>query len=198
MQEQRRQHQHRDRVAPVEDPVDPIETAAEREREQAEERDRQPEEMQRRLIGGPPRPHRGADEQREDADSREHVVIQARATRHRRQRHVRDFTRAKPQQRVDVAIPDARLMLKRDDVGTAIDWLIVDGEQNVAGPHTGAARGGRLGHFRRDHPNRALNPEHAVFNLVGGGARHDVRQAERQQAERHRHGQRGLPPLAPP
>ena len=88
MQEERRQHDHRNRVAPIEHPVDTIEPAAEREGEQTEERDRQPEEMQRGLIGGPARAHGRADEQREDADRGQHVVVKARAARHRRQRDV--------------------------------------------------------------------------------------------------------------
>ena len=198
VQEQRRQHHDRDGVAPVEHPVDAIEPAAEREGEQAEEGDRQPEEVQRRLVGRPPRAHGGADQQREDADRREDVVVQTRAVGHRRQRQIRHFTRAEPQQRVGVAVAGARLVLDREHVGAAFDRLIVDGQQDVARPHTGPARGRRRGDLGRHHAHGALDPEHAVFHFVGGRARNDVGQTERQQRERHRHGQRRLPPLAPP
>ena len=198
VQEQRRQHHDGDRVSPVEDPVHPIESAAEREREQAEEGHRQPEEMQRCLIGGPTSAHRRADQQRENPDRGEDVVIQAGAVRHRRQRHVGHFLRPKPQQRVDVTVTDARLVLQGEHVGAALDRLGIDREQNVARPHARPARSRWRGDFRRHHSDRALDPQHAVFNFAGSRTRHDIRQAERQQAERHRHGQRRLPPLAPP
>src|SRR5262245_64680332 len=48
VQKERRQRQHRDRIRPVENPVEAIEAAAEGEREHAEEGDAQPEKMQRR------------------------------------------------------------------------------------------------------------------------------------------------------
>src|SRR6185503_7210523 len=74
MQEQRRQREDRDRVGPVEDPVQAIETAAEREREDAEEGDGKPEEMQRRRIARAAQSHGGADQQRERSDRGEHEV----------------------------------------------------------------------------------------------------------------------------
>src|SRR6185503_8312124 len=54
VEEQRRQQQHRHRVAPEEHPVETIEPAAEREGEDPEEGDREPEEMQRRRVARPP------------------------------------------------------------------------------------------------------------------------------------------------
>jgi hypothetical protein len=53
MEEERRQQQDGDDVAPVEDPIELVEAAAEREREDAEEDDRQPEEVQRRGVARP-------------------------------------------------------------------------------------------------------------------------------------------------
>ena len=74
VQEHRRQRQQRHHVGPVEEPVERVELPAVREGHHAEESDRQPEEMERRLVAGPPQAHRGADQQREDADAGEHVV----------------------------------------------------------------------------------------------------------------------------
>ena len=68
----------------------------------------------------------------------------------------------------------------------------------TAGLDAGTAGRGRRSHFGRDHADRALNPEHPVFNIVGGGTGNNVGQTERQQAERHPNRQRGLPPLTPP
>ena len=198
MQEERRQHDHRNGVAPIEDPVDAIEPAAEREGEEAEERDRQPEEVQRGLVGRPARAHRRADQQREDADRRQHVIEQAGAARHRRQRQVGHFLRAEPQQRVGVPIAGPSLVLQGDHVEPRVDGLVVDGKQDVARLHAGAAGGRRRRHFGGHHAHRALDPEHAVFDFVGRGARNDVRQTEGEQGERHRDGQGRLPPLTPP
>jgi hypothetical protein len=74
MQEQRRQQGERDRVTPVERPVETIEGAVEREREDAEEGDAQPEEMQRRLIARTADPDRRADQQSEEANCGEDEV----------------------------------------------------------------------------------------------------------------------------
>ena len=87
MQEERRQHQHGHHVAPVEDPVESVQPAAEREGEHAEERDAQPEEVQRRLMLGPPQPDRGANQQRKDADRCQREVQHPRSGRNRRDRH---------------------------------------------------------------------------------------------------------------
>ena len=126
------------------------------------------------------------------------VIEQARAARHRRQRDVRHFLRAEPQQRVGVPIAGPPLMLQVDHVETRVNGLVVDGEQDVARPYAGAAGGRGRRDFRRHDAHRALDPEHAVFDFVGGGSRHDVGEAEGKQRERHRDGQRGLPPLTPP
>ena len=154
--------------------------------------------MQRRLVGRAPRADGRADEQREDADAGEHVVEQARAARHRRERDVRHLAGAKTQQRVGMTIAGARRVLHREHIGAALDRLVVDRNQHVAGMHAGAAPGRRGGDFSRDDTDGALDPEHSILDLSRGRARDDVRQAERQKPERHRHGQRCLPPLSPP
>ena len=93
VQEERRQQQDRDRVRPVEDPVEPIEPAVEREGEGAEEREAQPEEVQRRLVARTAKPHRRADDQREDADGREHVVERGVPARQRGERDLARLAR---------------------------------------------------------------------------------------------------------
>ena len=97
-----------------------------------------------------------------------------------------------------MTIAGARRVLQREHVGAALDRLVVDGDQDVAGPHAGAARRPRGRDFGGNHTDGALDPEHAVFNFSRRRARDDVREAKRQQAERHRHRQGRLPPLAPP
>jgi len=81
VQEERRQQQDRHRVGPVEHPVEPIEPPVEREREHAEERETEPEEMERGFVTRTAIAHSGADDQREDADRREHVVERRVAAR---------------------------------------------------------------------------------------------------------------------
>ena len=139
--------------------------------------------MQRGLISRPPRAHRGADEQREDADTREDVVEQAGAAWQGRQLHVRDFARTEPQQRVGVAIAGLELLLHGEDVGAAFDRLTVDGEQDVARADAGAARRRTARDFRRDDAHGALDPQHAVFDFVRRRPRDDVGEPERQQAQ---------------
>ena len=90
------------------------------------------------------------------------------------------------------------LVLQSEHIDARIDRLVVDGEENVAFTHAGAAGGGRLGDFCGHNAHRALDPEHAVFDFVGGGARNDVGQTEGEQREGHRDGQGRLPPLTPP
>ena len=120
--EQRRQEQRGDLVGPVEDPVDAIEPAREREGEHAEERHGEPEEMQRGLVVGAAGAHRGADQQREDADRRQHVVEAADTARNRRQRHLRDTAIAEREQRVGVARAAAGRLLQRVHVVAGSRW----------------------------------------------------------------------------
>jgi hypothetical protein len=94
--EERRQEQPRDDVSPVEEAIERVEAAAEREREHAEKSDRQPEEMQRGGIGRAPQPDRRADEQREHADAREHEIQHAVSVRDRRERDLAQLLAAEP------------------------------------------------------------------------------------------------------
>src|SRR5258708_36380009 len=87
MEQERREQRERDRVTPVERPVEAVERAVEREGEDAEERDAQPEEMESRLIARTPQAHRRADQQREDPDRGEHEVHRV-AARCRREREL--------------------------------------------------------------------------------------------------------------
>ncbi len=100
VQEERRQRENRDRVGPVEHPVEAIETAAEGEGEHAEEGDREPEEMQRRRIARAPQPNRAAHEQREDADRGEHEVAARPDRLARREPDIDHFTRAESKRRI--------------------------------------------------------------------------------------------------
>ena len=139
VQEQGRQEEQGDHVGPVEGPVHAIEAPAEREREDTEERHAQPEEVEGGLIGGPAGPDRRADQQREDADTREQVVQQAGAIGERHQLHLGHFTSPEPQQGVDVTVAGLRAMLHGEHLVPAFDRLAIDGEQDIARTHSGSA-----------------------------------------------------------
>jgi len=130
MQQQRRQHRDRDRISPVEEPVEPIERSGEGEREPPEERDAQPEEVERGLIARPAQPHRCADQQREEPNRREHEIHRP-AARRGRQSDLQRLLRAKAHQRVReaCALPAAVLVL--DHVRRRVDRITVDGNQHV-------------------------------------------------------------------
>ena len=189
VQEQRRDHRQRHRVGPVKKPVDAIEAAGEREREGAEKRDREPEEVQRRLIEGPPGPNRGAHEEREDPDRGEHVIEAACPVRKRRHRQLDDFAAAQAKQRVAMAIATRRRQLHCQDVGPPADRLTIDGQQHVTGSYAGVRRGRSSRDFRRNHPRTALDPKHAVFNVVRRGSLDDVRHPHREEKARGRQRQ---------
>jgi hypothetical protein len=197
VEQQWRQQRHRDRIAPVEDPVEPIERAVEREGERAEERDAQPEEVQRRFVEGAAQPHRGAHDQREQADRRQHEVERA-WPRSRRQRDVERLLRTKPDQGIGEPRPVVSAVLILDDVRWTVDRLAVDGDQQItlADPR----RGGRR--VRRDlDGGQALGlaaPEHAILDFVPTRAHRDIRDPERDQDGGHPDGERRAPPRSPP
>ena len=157
MQQQRRQRGHRDRVTPVEDPVEPVERSVERERERAEERDAQPEEMQRRLVGRASQANRGAHEQREEADRRQHEVHRARGVE-RRKRDRQRLSRTESDNRVGEPRALVTAMLKLDDVRGRLDRRAVDGDEHVARPMPAPDAGRARRHLDRRHPfGRALH-----------------------------------------
>ena len=164
--EQRRQQQRGNLIGPVEHPVDAVEAAREREREHAEERHREPEEVQCRLVGRTPRPHGGTDQQREDADRRQHVVEACRHRGDRRQRDLRHPPIAEGQQGVGVPRAAARGLLQCVHGVARFDGLAVHGQQHVAGAHAGAGGRRRRIDLGGDDPGRALHPQHAVFDVV--------------------------------
>src|SRR5262245_56916002 len=97
MQKERRQREHRDRVGPLEDPVEAIEPTAERKREHAEECDCEPEEVQRRRVARPPQPDGAADKQSEDPDTGKDEVQRPWTVRNGGEPNVDDFTAAEPE-----------------------------------------------------------------------------------------------------
>ena len=132
VQEQRRQQQQRHHVAPVEDPVEPIEAAAEREPEDAEERHREPEEVQRGLIAGPAQAHGAADQQREDRDQRLHHVEGAIAGRRLVQRQLDEtLAHAAAEHGVGDGVARTRGVERLEDVGGNVDPASVDGDEEI-------------------------------------------------------------------
>jgi hypothetical protein len=97
-----------------------------------------------------------------------------------------------------VAIAGLGLVLQGEHVGSTVDRLIVDGEEDVARTDARSARGGGSGNFGGDDTHGAFDPQDAVFNFVRRGARDHIGEPEREQRKRHRHGQCRLPPLSPP
>ena len=159
VQEQRRQHQHRHDVAPVEDPIERVEPAAEREGEHAEEGDAQPEEVQRRLMIRAAQPDRRADEQREDADRRQREVERAAVP-----------TESAPPRRVSICCDCSRRTVYSSRSPRRAPWKMstrssarlhrpaVDRDQHVAGAH---ARPGAPASPRRRRGRSGLRPGHA-------------------------------------
>ena len=190
VQQERRQERHRHGVSPVEDPVEPIERAVERERERTEEGDAEPEEVQRGLVRGPPEPDRGADEQGEEPDRRQHEVHGARP-RSRRQRHLQRLTGTESNQRVAQRRAVAAALLVRDGLRRRLHQLAIDGQQNVAALDPGSCRRRPLGDLEDRHAFRPGAPQHAVLDLEHPGAHRDVGDAESKQRHHDRQGEEG-------
>ena len=181
MQEQRREQQRRDRVGPVEIPVEPIEPA-ERERQRSEKCEAQPEEVKRRRIVRTANPDRRADEQREDADARQDEIERGIAARRGRELHGQHLMLAEPQHRVRQALGAGRRLRQRAlNVFRRFNGRAIDGNQQVS---TANAR--RHGAAMRSHGGGhdafgARFPQHAVLQLVPRGAHGDIQRAEAQQ-----------------
>ena len=184
VEEQRRQQQDRRDVAPVEDPVETIEAAAEREGENAKERDRQPEEMQRGLIARPPQADGAADQQREDADAGEQEIQRARTGRHRRDADVHHLPRPESQHRVADRATFAGGVQRGHDIGYLLNRPIVDRQQQITVLQAGVNGWRSVGDLRSGHAFGREPPQNPVFHLSPCGTRDDVRQPK---AEQYRH-----------
>jgi hypothetical protein len=131
VQEERRQYKHRDRIRPVEEPVETIEASAEGERENPEERDAEPEKMQRRGITRPAESDGRADEQRENADRGEEVIENTRTARNRRDPKFHDLTSAQPKDGVARGLPHFCALQHRFDVPNLLHRAAIDGNQHI-------------------------------------------------------------------
>jgi hypothetical protein len=187
VQEEGRQKQNRYRVAPIEDPVEPIETAAERKREEAEKRNREPEEVQRRWIARPAETHGASDEQREDANACEQKVKRTGAARNRRDADVHELASAEAKDGVARRGAWHCRVQRLHHVRDVVDRAVVNREQQVAGAQPRFRRRRGRGDIGGHHALGAELPQHAVLQLFERRARHDVGKAEPQQ---HRHDDR--------
>jgi hypothetical protein len=86
-----------------------------------------------------------------------------------------------------VALSSRGALLHFQHVLPTLDRLPVQGQEHVSGPEARAIRRRAGGDLGRYDAGRALDPQHAVFNLIGGGPKDDVADAKRQQDERDRH-----------
>ncbi len=202
MQEERRQQQNRHGVGPVKDPVEPIEPPVERERECPEERETEPEEVQRRFVTWTAIAHGGADDQREDADGREHVVERRVSTRQRGERDGASLTALQAQDRVRETLAVLAGVEDADDVVRLLDRTRLDREQDVARLHARVVAGTARRDFRGADAIGSRDPENAVFDFVPGRAQGDVREAQTEQRrDKRRRRQRpdpsgSLPPAS--
>ncbi len=197
MEEERRQQQHADDVSPVEDPVERVELAGKRQRHHAEERHRQPEEMQTRLVVRAAKAHAGADQEREDADRREHRVERPRSCREDRDVEVDEggFTVADDgvaQPRTRIGGVDQCVHLRRRQ-----DLAFIDHDEDVPWLHARA----RPRRIRRDllcddDARRIVRPEHAVFGLGKRPPQVQVRGGEAEQQPDHGDVAKGVVPGA--
>ena len=146
--EERRQHEHCHHVAPVEDPIEAIQPAAEREREHPEKGDAQPKEVQRRLMLGR-RSRTDAPTSREKMPTAGHdEVLTSRAGRNRRDRHEDHLLRLQPDDRVVEAVSRMCSVEQVHDIDPPLRRTSVGGNQQIADADAGLGRRGdpaRLG-----------------------------------------------------
>ena len=182
VEEQRRQQQQRADVGPVEDPVEAIEPAAERERR----RRRRTRPRARRSAARPDRAAaaaaRAADEQREDRHRRLHVVERAVALGHAVQLQPHQpalapaaaACRSAPRRCGGDAAPRGRptgVSIGRSSMATS----------RSPGIRPARAAGAARRQLAGDHAFSRLGPEHAVLRLVPARARAQVGQRQQQQ-----------------
>jgi hypothetical protein len=165
VQEQGRQQSERDGVTPVERPVETIERPVEREGEDAEKCDAQPEKMERRLIARTPQTNGGSDQQREEADRRQHEIHRVSAGR-RRERELERLAGSRSQDGVNQASAGAATVLVLDHVGRCLDGRAVHRQQHIAALDARGRRCGVGSHFRCGHTFAAARPQHAVLDLM--------------------------------
>ena len=129
VQKQRGQQQDRNRVAPVEDPVQTVEAPTEREREEAEGGDREPEEVQRRRVARAPHTDGAPDEERGNTDRRQQEIKQARTTRYWGDLKIDDFAGTESENGVPKRRALRRTMEGAFNVGGLLHRPIVDRQQ---------------------------------------------------------------------
>jgi hypothetical protein len=197
VQEEWRQHEHRNRIRPVEHPIEAIEPAAEREGEDTEEGHRQPEEMERRGIAGTAQPHGAADQQRKDADSGKQEVQRSGSARNGRDSHIHDLARTESQDRIANGLAGIRSLQHLHHVGQLLDRTVIDGQEQVAA--LDADRGGwRSGaDVGRHDAVRLRCPEHAIFDRMPRRTRGDIRNPEAQQPGNDENRKGGTSPMRP-
>ena len=188
VQEERRQQEHRHRIGPVEEPVETIEAAAEREGRPAEEGRREPEEMKRRRVTRPAQAHDGANQQREQADRCEDVVEARVPARDRRQGELEGLRRPEPEQPIGDRLPLLRSTQEVGHIRRPLDELAVNRLEQVAGPDPGAARRRAGRDAESGDAFDPTHPEHTVVSLVPRGTDDEVRDPEPE--EQCRHGDR--------
>ena len=82
-----------------------------------------------------------------------------------------------------MAVAGARVELQRKDLAALHNRSTIDGEKNVPGLDPGAMRGRTGRDFGCHDPGIALDPQHAVLDLVGRRALDDIRNRHRQKQQ---------------
>ena len=145
--------------------------------------------MQRRRIARPAQPDRAADEQREDADRRQHEVERAGTVRNRRDTDVEHLARAEPQRRCSEA---SRYRSASCSASTTSSrrWIgsIVDRQEQIAAAEVPTRRGrsARRQLSSRDDALGARVHSTPSSTSCNCRARGDVRDAKAQQIPRRR------------
>ncbi len=180
--EERRQQQHRHDIAPVEDGVEQIEAAAEREREDAEERDREPEEVQRRLILWTAQTNTGADGEREESNRGECVVKASRTGRNRFDGDGDHRFRLLLLHQVGQLLALCSCVQSHHHLIRRIDRDVVHRQHRITGLETGAVSRRPFGNFGgHDVAGAEVAPEHPVLHLAPTAAGRDVQDGEAHQ-----------------
>ena len=184
MQEQRRQHQHRHHVAPVEDPIERVEPAAEREAPARRKR----RCTARRSAASPDARAGAAGPTRRPAARRCRPPPARNTGCATRSESARPRPSASPA--TAAAAPCSRAGRRSSRAWNSFTrspslWIrpSVHRDQDVAGLHAGPGRRRAVGHDLRGDAFPLRPPEHAVFHLRPRRADGDVRDREAEQRD---------------
>jgi hypothetical protein len=147
--------------------------------------------VKRRGIARPSQSDRTANEQRENSHGREHEIQGAGTTGCRRQAQIEHFARAEAKHRVAKRSFIAACIVQHiEDIGGALDWTVIDRQEQIAAFEPDTFRRTPLGYLVNNRAVRTRGPQHAIFDFVPGCAGSDIGNAQAQQSRHDEDRQR--------